>query len=219
VVVEPLHAFTDLALGLVTLVLAARLRRTPGVHAHWRSTFWWFGGAALAGALHHGVLVRWPQVADVSWAIISVLVVVAVSYLLAATVVEVLGPGRGRAFWLLRSIGVVAYLVTAAAGHAGIAAILACESLTMASVLVLWSWAAYRGHPLASMMLLAITASGAAAAVKLVSQDVLRPVGLDPTSLYHLAQIAGLVLLYLAVGGAAWAQPSTVASATQSRVT
>jgi len=158
-------------------------------------------------------------VAEVSWAVISVLVVVAVSYLLAGTVVEVLGPGRVRAFWLLRSIGVVAYLVTAAAGHAGIAAILACESLTMASVLVLWSWAAYRGHALAPAMLLAITASGAAAAVKLVSPEVLAPVGLDPTSLYHLAQIAGLVLLYLALGGAVWAQSSTVASATQSRVT
>jgi hypothetical protein len=103
--------------------------------------------------------------------------------------------------------------------HAGIAAILACESLTMASVLVLWSWAGLRGHPLAPTMLLAITASGAAAAVKLVSADVLRPVGLDPTSLYHLAQIVGLVLLYLAVSGTVTVQPSAVASATQSRVT
>src|SRR5215213_1394041 len=142
---EPGHAFTDLALGLVAVLLAARLRRSSGVQVHWQSALWWFGGAALAGALHHGVLVRWPEVADIGWAIISVLVVIAVSYLLAATVVEVLGPGSGRTFGLLRSIGVFAYLVTAAAGHAGIAAILACESLTMASVLVLWSWAAFRG--------------------------------------------------------------------------
>jgi hypothetical protein len=216
VVAEPLHALTDLALGLVAVGLAAQLRRTPGVHVHWQLAFWWFGGAALAGSLHHGVLVRWPQVADVSWAIISILVVVAVSYLLAGTVAEVLGPGRARAFWLLRSIGVVAYVAAAATGHAGIGAILACESLTMASVLVLWLWAAYRDHPLAPTMLLAITASGAAATAKLASADFLRPVGLDPTSLYHLAQIAGLVLLYLAVAAAGharaeeWAQPSTV---------
>jgi hypothetical protein len=213
---EPAHAFTDLALSLVAVVLAARLRRSPGVHVHWRSTLWWFGGAALAGALHHGVLVRRPEVAEVSWAAISIVVVVAVSYLLAATVAEVLGPGRARAFWLLRSVGIVAYVVAAAAGHAGIGAILACESLTMASVLGLWVWAAYRDHPLAPAMLLAITASGAAATAKLASAEFLRPVGLDPTSLYHLAQIPGLVLLYLAVVAAAharageWAQPSTV---------
>ena len=213
---EPVHAFTDIALGLVAVALSARLRRSPGVHVHWRSALWWFGGAALAGALHHGVLVRWPQVADVSWAVISLLVVVAVSYLLAGTVAEVLGPGRARAFWLLRSIGIVAYVVAAATGHAGIGAILACESLTMASVLGLWAWAAYRDHPLAPPMLLAIAASGAAATAKLASAEFLRPVGLDPTSLYHLAQIPGLVLLYLAVLAAAqarageWAQPSTV---------
>src|SRR5215208_1597422 len=88
---EPGHAFTDLALGLVAVLLAARLRRSSGVQAHWQSALWWFGGAALAGALHHGVLVQWPRVADVSWAVISILVVVAVSYLLAGTVAEVLG--------------------------------------------------------------------------------------------------------------------------------
>src|SRR5215208_817512 len=184
---EPGHAFTDLALGLVAVLLAARLRRASGVQVHWQSALWWFGGAALAGALHHGVLVQWPRVADVSWAVISLLVVIAVSYLLAGTVAEVLGPGRGRAFWLLRSIGVIAYVVAAATGHAGIGAILACESLTMASVLVLWLWAAHRGHPLAATMLLAITASGAAATAKLASAEFLQSVGLDPTSLYHLA--------------------------------
>ena len=130
------------------------------------------------------------------------MVVVAVSYLLAATVADVLGPGRGRAFWLLRSIGVVAYLTIAATGHAGIATILACEGLTMASVLALWVWAAHRQHPLARAMLVAIVASGAAAAVKALNPDLFSPVGLDPTSAYHLAQIVGMVLLYVAVSGA-----------------
>ena len=211
---EPLHSLTDLALGTTAVVLAVRL--PPDVHRHWRSVFWWFGGAALAGAVHHGVIVQWPDVAEVSWALISLAVVVAVSYLLAASVAEVLGPRRARAFWLLRSIGVAAYAAAAATGHAGIGTMLACESVTMASVLVLWLWAAYRDHPLAPAMLLAIAASGSAAAAKLTSAEFLSPTGLDPTSLYHLAQIAGLVLLYLAVAGAA--QSSPVASATQSRV-
>ena len=171
-------------------------------HGHWRAAFWWFGLAALAGAVHHGLIVRWPHAADVSWTVISVMVVVAVSYLLAGTVAEVLGPGRRRAFWLLRSIGLVAYLVIAASGNAGIATMLACEALTMVSVLALWVLAAHRDHPLARPVLIAIVVSIAAAGMKAVNPELLRPVGLDPTSAYHLAQIVGMVLLYVAVNGA-----------------
>lgn len=198
---QPAQALTDLSLGLVTVMLATQLRRSPATHDYWRKAFWWFGIAALTGAVYHGVLVRWPQAAQVSWAIISVIVVVAVSYLLAGTVAEVLDPSRTRAFWLLRSIGLVAYVVMAVTGRAGIAAILLCESLTMLSVLALWVWAAYRRHPLAPAVLLAIVASGAAAATKALNPDLVRPVGLDPTSACHLAQIVGAVLLYVAVSG------------------
>jgi hypothetical protein len=198
---QPAQSLTDLALGVVTVILAIQLRRSPGIDRHWRTALWWFGIAALAGAVHHGVIARWPEAARVSWAMISVIVVVAVSYLLAATVAEVLGPSRTRAFWLLRSVGLLAYLGVVATGHAGIAAILACESLTMLSVLALWMWAAYRHHQLAQPVLLAIVASAAASGAKALNPDVVRPLGLDPTSACHLAQIVGTVLLYVAVSG------------------
>jgi hypothetical protein len=215
VLTEPAASLTDLALGVVTVVLAIRLGRSPAAHGYWRAALWWFGVAALAGAVHHGVVVRWPQAADVSWAVISVMVVVAVSFLLAATVAEVLGPGRSRAFWLLRSVGIVAYLIMAATGNAGIATILACEGLTMMSVLLLWGWAAHRGHPLAGPVLLAVVASGAAAGLKALSPELLRPVGLDPTSAYHLAQIVGMVLLYMAVSSPQAGDLDAAAPATQ----
>jgi hypothetical protein len=198
VLAESGHALTDLALGFVAVVLAIGLHRTPGVHRHWRSALWWFGIAALAGAVHHGLIVRWPDLARPSWTLISVLIVVAVSFLLAGTVHDVLGGRRSGTFWLLRSLGIAAYVAIAVTGHAGLQAMLACESLTMASILALWIWAAYRGHPRAPTMLLAITASSAAAVTMLARTDVL---GFDPTSLYHLAQIPGLVLLFAAVGG------------------
>jgi hypothetical protein len=199
VLVEPAQSLTDLALGALTVVFATRLAHSPVGDSHWRAAFWWFGVAALAGAVHHGVIARWPQAAEVSWAVISVMIVVAVSYLLAGTVAEVLGPGRRRAFWLLRSIGIVAYVVVVASGNAGIATILACEGLTMLSVLALWAWAAHRHHPLARPVLVAIAASVAAAGLKALSPGLLSPVGLDPTSAYHLAQIAGMALLYMAI--------------------
>ena len=199
VLAEPAHALTDLFLGVVAVTLALRLRGSPGVHRHWSSALWWFGIAALAGALHHGLIVQWPDVADPSWALISLMVVVAVSFLLAGTVHDVVGGAHARTFWLLRSVGITAYIVVALSGHAGIQAILACESLTMASILALWGHAAYRGHPRALAMLVAITASGAAALTKLAGDLA----GVDGTSLYHLAQIPGLLLLFVAVGGSA----------------
>jgi hypothetical protein len=210
VLYEPAQSLTDLALGLITLFLAIRLRQEAigqaesqgGLRAanrYWRTAFWWFGVAALAGAVHHGVFNRWERAGQISWTIISVIVVVAVSYVLAATVADVLGPGRARAFWILRSFGLSAYLIVAVTGHAGVGAILACESLTMLSVLTLWGWAAWRRHPMAPAMVLAIVTSGGAAGLKALSPRMTEAVGLDPTSIYHLAQILGTVLLYDAV--------------------
>ncbi|MEV6849422.1 hypothetical protein [Actinoplanes sp. NPDC051411] len=208
VLAQPAQSLTDLLLGLVVLVLAVQLRRTPTVPRYWLPPFWWSGVAAVAGAFHHAVMVRWARPAEISWAVISVLVVVAVSYLLAATVREVLGPGRARVFWLLRSVGLAAYLGAAVSGHAGVTAMLTCESLTMLSVLGLWFHAARQHHPLARPVLAAVLASGAAAITKVVPAGITGRVGLDPTSAYHLAQIVGMALLYRAVSRRADTEPA-----------
>src|SRR5947209_2841023 len=96
-------SLTDLALGLVTVYLVWRLRRGGEVVTHWRAALVWAAGAALAGAVYHGVLVGIPRVTALSWATTSVMVVVVVSYVLAASVVQVLGRRRVVVFWLLRS--------------------------------------------------------------------------------------------------------------------
>jgi hypothetical protein len=191
-------SLTDLALGLVTVYLAWRLPRAGEVSRHWRAAFAWVAGTALAGAVYHGVLVGIPRVNALSWALTSIMVVVVVSYLLAASVVQVLGRSRAAVFWLLRSVGLVAYVVLATAGHASITAIMWCESLTMASVLGLWIWAWRRHHPMGGPMLVALGASIAAAMLRLVP-GAAALAGLDPDSGYHLGQIAGMVLLYHAI--------------------
>ncbi len=198
---EPAQSLTDFALGIVTVTFAVMLSRSDAANRYWRGAFWWFGVAALGGAVHHGVFNRWERAGLISWTIISLIVVVAVSYVLAATVTDVLGPGRARAFWLLRSIGLAAYVVVAMTGHAGVAAILACESLTMLSVLSLWGWATWHRHPMAPGVIVAILASGGASGLKAVSPEVTAMIGLDPTSAYHVAQILGTILLYDAVRG------------------
>ena len=207
---QPASSLTDLGLGLVVVALAIRLRRHPGVHRHWRHTFWWAGAAALAGAVHHGVVTFSERWSGPSWALISTMVVVAVSYLLAATVHEVLGPGRGRVFWVLRSVSLVAYAALAVTGRAGIEAILLCEGVTMICVLALWGWAARAGNPLARPVILALAASGAAAGARAAPADVTSLIGLDPTSLYHLAQIPGMVLLFAALTGGLGPRPREI---------
>src|SRR5262245_35887263 len=195
---EPAASLTDLLLGLVALGFALRLRGTPAGRRHWTAAFGWTAAAALAGAVHHGFVTFSEEWRDPSWAFISGLVVIAISYVLAATVLEVLGPGHARTFWVLRSGSLLAYAVVALLGHAGIQAILLCEGVTMAAVLSLWGLAAHQGHPPAKAVIIAIGASLVAAVLRAVPWGDL-PLGLDANAVYHLAHIPGLILLYLAV--------------------
>jgi hypothetical protein len=193
-------SLTDLALGLVTLHLLRRLPRDADASRYWRAMFAGAAVTALVGAVYHGVVVGVTGVSSVSWAVMSCMVVVVMSFLLAASVVDILGRSRGVVFWPLRAVGLLAYAAIAATGHPSITAILWCESLTMASVIALWIWAWTRQHPAGRRMLVAIGVSIAAAMLRLVP-GAAAAVGLDPDSAYHLGQIAGMVLLFYAVAG------------------
>jgi uncharacterized protein DUF6962 len=193
---EPAMAITDLVLGSVALALAQRLRGRAGVTRFWTRTFEWTGIAALSGALHHGLLPLDSGWRDPTFAVICGMVVIAVSYMLAATVDDVLGPGQWRAFWVLRSASLVAYGIVALLGHAGIEAILFCEAVTMVAILALWGLAARRRHPRAPHVIAAIVALAGAS----VLQGTPSGIGaIDSTSMYHLGQTLALMVLYWAV--------------------
>jgi hypothetical protein len=193
-------SLTDLALGLVTLYLLRQLPRDRDASRYWRAMFLCAALTALLGAVYHGVLVGTPGTNSVVWAVMSSMVVVVMSFLLAASVLEILGRSRAVVFWPLRLIGLIAYAVFAVTGHASINAIMWCESLTMASVIGLWAWAALRRHPLGRPMLVAIGVSIAAAMFRLVP-GAAALIGLDPDSAYHLGQLVGMLLLFRAVTG------------------
>ena len=201
---EPAPSLTDLALGLVTLGLAMTLQSRPGVHRYWRLTFWWTAAAALAGAVHHGVVTcsdtlgrpelgghqrdgrprgLVPARRDRRW--------------------RCSAPAGAGVFWLLRSGGLVAYAVLALTGRAGIGAILLCEGLTMIAILALWGYAAAPREP--AGVARHHRAGGERRwprSPRALPSGATELVGLDPTSLYHLAQIPGLVLLAWAAAGA-----------------
>lgn len=199
ILAEPALALTDLALGLVGLGIATRLRALPEVRSSWRRTFAWTGAAAAAGFVHHGVVAHSQRLTGVSFAVVTTMVVVGVSYLLAASVDEVLGPGRRRVFWVLRAMSLAAYLALAVAGRAGASSILLAESVTMVLILALWIRGLREHHPLAPRVIVAFVVSALAALTQALPAST-RVAGLDPTSLYHLAQIPGLVLLARAIG-------------------
>jgi len=195
---EPLPSLTDLALGLVALLFALR-GANAGVSKSWRRMFWWAAIAALAGAVHHAVVTFSDALTGPSWALISAMVVVTISYALAATVEDVLGPGRGRVFWVLRMASLVAFAVLALFGYYGISTIVACEGVTMASVVALWVLAYRRGIPGAGPMVVALAANVFAGVTRALPAGITELVGLDPVSLYHLAQIPPMALLYVAI--------------------
>ena len=210
---QPAQSLTDLLLGLVVCALAIALfrRRVQPSHRYWEYALLWIALSALGGFVHHGFLVRWPAAATASWTLISIAIVLGVSCLLAATVEEVLGPGHRRVFWILRAGGLGAYIGLVITTGAGISALVACESITFAFIIGLWAWAARHRHPLGLPVLVAIVASAAAAGTKALSDDVTGFVNLDTDSIYHLAQIVGIVLLYRAVAATRAPKPAPVA--------
>jgi hypothetical protein len=68
----------------------------------------------------------------------------------------------------------------------------------MVLVLALWFRALSEHHPMAKGVIVAFVVSALAALTQALPSSV-TVAGLDPISLYHLAQIPGLVLLYRAV--------------------
>ena len=195
---EPALALTDLVLGAVSLTLAYHLRRAAGrdrLHNAWVATFRWMGAAAIAGFVHHGFVTYSDTLDGPSFGIVTTMVVVAVSFLLAATVYEVLGPDRRPVFLALRVVTLAGYVALAVAGRAGTSSILLAESVTMVLILGLWFLALWRGHERAPRVITAFVVSALAAVVQALPADS-RLLGLDPVSLYHLAQIPGIVLLY-----------------------
>jgi hypothetical protein len=191
---------TDVLLGAVLIWCAIRIRAVaPGTHRYWTLTFWTAGAGAFAGTAHHLVFQWSDRAADLSWIAVGILVAVAISYLLAASAVELVDARLARWFIRIRIAGLVAYLVvisTFGIGRSG--PLVISESVTMACIVGLWCYGLYIGHPRAKRMMVAIVGSAASAAA-LALPAVGTTTGLDGRSLQHLAQIPGVLLLMYAV--------------------
>jgi hypothetical protein len=140
------------------------------------------------------------SVAQISWSAISLLVAIAISHLLAASVDSVLGKGQGNPLLAVRAISLTVFFLMVISGNATVVTLVLTEGLTMAMVVGLWVHAWQKEQPGVGLVLAAIMVSLLAAGLKASSfQFTLGGWEFDPNSLYHLAQIPGLFLLVAAI--------------------
>ena len=200
ILIEPASSLTDFALGILALFAAATLGTRQSSHSHWRWFFVWIGIAGIWGGFHHGFIAAHETAAAVSWSAISLLVAVAISYLLAASVNSVLGKGRGQPLLIVRAISLVVFFFLVVSGNATITTLLLTEGLAMAIVVSLWVYAWQKEQPGGGMVLAAIFLSLLAAAFKVSNaQFTLGGWEFDPNSIYHVAQMPGICLMLLAI--------------------
>jgi len=198
--VEPASSLTDFALGILALMIAGRLRPKETTDAHWRWFFVWIGIAGLWVGFHHGFIVGHETAAAFSWSAISLLVAIAISYLLAASVNTVLGKGHGHPLLAVRAISLAVFFSLVVSGNATVITLMLTEGLAMALVIGLWLHAWQKDKPAVGLVLAAIVASGLAAALKASSlQFNMGGWEFDLNSLYHVAQMPGLLLLLVAI--------------------
>ena len=195
---EPVTMITDFALGAVSAALGWRLYRDAGGE---RARRWWalaFGAAAvsaLLGGTHHGFAT----------------VLSAATYALSwkATVLSIgvfsFGVMAGSIFATTRGTARTALLAIAAAQLAAYTAwmlahdeyryVVLDTAIAMAALLLLHGWSAATRRDEASYWVLAgIGVSAAAAAVQFYGVSLHQR--LNHNDLYHLIQLAGMVLFF-----------------------
>jgi hypothetical protein len=185
-------ALSDLALGAVTLAEARRLSRSPSADPAWAAVLGWVGAGAVAGALHHGGRRGIPGWSTVGW-----LLAAGLTALLRATARETGAPaGPVR---VLAAAGLAAYGALVGAGRRGLDALVRAQGPGMAATVALWLRAARAGDPRARAVLGAMVASAAAAGARRLAPERIAGRRVDRDTLYHLAQIPGVLMLSRAV--------------------
>ncbi len=199
---EPFTFASDLLLAIVAGGLGARLLRRAGAsrEPHARGTRAWgwalllTGCGALTGGIWHAVAPEIPPwAATILWKSTLVTIGAASALMLTATAFAHLGaPGR-RLLVGLALVELAVYLVWIA-GHDDFLFVIYDYGSAMLAVLAVHLWAAARHRPGAGRIAAAVLLSLAAAAIQ---QSPLALGPLDHNVLYHLVQLAALVLFFV----------------------
>lgn len=195
-VTELTTAATDALLGLVCLVMLWRLADLPST---WQRSIWMgvlvlMAVASFLGALAHGVV--WSEtVRTAIWQPLYLSLGLTIALFVVAAVCDWRGTEAARAFlpWML-AIGVAFYAVTWFLSGAFILFI-AYEGVAMLAALVIYGWLYSQGVAGAGLIAAGIGISIAAAVVQATSLQLTVVVPFDHNGLFHLIQLAGIVVL------------------------
>ena len=195
---EPMTMITDYALGAVSAALGWRLYRDAGGE---RTRRWWalaFGAAAvsaLLGGTHHGfAAVMSAATYALSWKV-TVLAIGVFSFGVMAGSVLATTRGTARTALLAIAAAQLAAYTTWMLAHDEYRYVVLDTAIAMATLLFLHGWSAATRRDEASYWVLAgVGISAAAAAVQF--QGIALHEHLNHNDLYHLIQLAGMVLFF-----------------------
>ena len=189
-------AATDALLGLVCLVMLWRLTELPSSwqRAVWMGVLVLMAVASFLGAMAHGV--TWSEsVRTAIWQPLYLSLGLTIALFVVAAVCDWRGVELARAFlpWML-AIGVAFYAATWFLNGAFILFI-AYEAVAMLAALAIYGWLCSQGVAGAGLIAAGIGISIAAAVVQATSLQLTVVVPFDHNGLFHLVQLAGIVVL------------------------
>ena len=195
---EPMTMITDYALGAVSAVLGWRLYRDAGeerARRCWAAAFGALAVSALLGGTHHGLAAVTSQaVYDLGWKV-TVFAIGLFSFGMMAG--SMLATTRGAARTMLLAIATAQLVVYTAwvLVHDEYRYVVLDTAIAMATLLLLHGWSAASRRDEASCWVLAGIAVSAVAAVVQLLRVTLHE-HLNHNDLYHLIQLAGMVLFF-----------------------
>jgi hypothetical protein len=198
-IAERTTAATDLLLGIVCLALVPSLA-AGSVHEQWRASLWetmfvLLAAASLLGAVVHGVALsdRWRRAL---WQPLYLILGMLVALFVVGAAGDWLGDDVARRLYLPAvAVGALFWLVSRGLGGSFLVFVV-YEGIAMAASLVIYVALACNGAtPGAALIAAAIALNLVAAAIQASSLRVTIVWPFDHNGLFHLVQIAAVVLL------------------------
>lgn len=198
---EPAASATDWGIAGIAIagMVSVLVARSPRESAFWLLALLAIAMSAGLGAVYHGWLKSSAVWSGPVWAAVTWCLAAMLTFILAGTSRVAADPGRANLWTTIQVASLALFTVAILLGLASISTLLWLESVAMAAILLLWLRGVRRKLPGSRAILLAAGLSGAAALFRLLPIEFRLGWDWDPESLYHIAQVPGLVAFVAAI--------------------
>lgn len=201
VATEQTTAATDLLLGVVSLVLLVLLHRRP-VSDELKRRFWsWMYGflttASIVGSLAHGFVLPDPFFKGI-WHVLYLLLGFTVAFFAIGAIHELWGANASKkTFSYILFVAFCFYLVTVFVPGSFLVFIV-YEAVALAGALAIYLYLGFRDRSKACFLMVAgIVVSILAAVIQALGNMRITVIwGFDHNGIFHLVQIAGIIIIY-----------------------